>query len=187
MEGAMGESVAPKGPITGSSRGRPEPVIVPGKVQIERSGFLTKEDAARDAGATYGANGVSRKQEVQLGLIRIAPDNWGYLTPGWGPVGATRVDSTALFDAYRATGLKVHAWMHGHWDQQLNFSATDFPLVWGKPNVSTFLINSAGEVRVLRHSHLDAGLQAMQGSTFKQNLQGLMSYYAETGLPGEKL
>lgn len=184
---AFGRVIQRSVPVTASGSGASESVIVPPEIQLEASGYLTPEEAALAAGARYGAEGVANRQEVQLGLVQVATKNWGYLTPGWGPVGATLVDASALFDAYGTAGFAVSAWMHGHFDSQLNFSAQDFKLVWNKPKISTYMVNRNGEVRVLRHSHLKSALKTMSGSLYKKNLTGLQAHYETTGLPGDRL
>lgn len=161
-------------------------VLLPRAVKIEASGFKTAEEAALALGGAYGKTGTANRQELQGGLTWIARDNWGYLTPGWGPVGSTKVDPSKLFAMYKANGLKVHAWMHGHWDAQLNFSAVDFDHVWGR-TYATYMVNSAGEVRKLTHAHLRSALESMRGSTLRKDLSGLKHYYSQTGIPGDKL
>ena len=142
-----------------------------------------QDEAALAAGADVGPQSKDRKQEPQVGLIRIKDGDWGYLTPGWGPVGAKQVNTTPLFDAYVTANLTPYAWLHGHFDDQLNFSATDFVSVWGRPNPS-YLVNKNGEVRILRDSHLQDARGRLPKGTPK-TLSGLMQYYRDTGLPGD--
>lgn len=114
------------------------PVSVPESIKVESQGHNTLADAATAAGSQYGEMGVDKSSEVQLGFVRVTGGGWGYLTPGWGPEGVKIVNPQPLLDAYRSAGYKVAAWMHGHFDHNLNFSANDFGLVWGK-GVPTFL------------------------------------------------
>ena len=186
----MGAAQA-EGAVTGqSAEGEVSDVIVPGTIKVEASNFPTKDDAAKAAGAAYGALGVKNKQEVQLGLLELGPQNWGYLTLGWGPFGAGKVDPSALLAAYRNAGFKnsmgVKVWMHGHWDGQMNFSATDFPHV-RKVGAMTYLVNKGGEVRVLTHQDLKSAISGMRGSTLPKDFSGVQMYYKESGLPGRKL
>jgi hypothetical protein len=168
-------------PLTGSSSTSDVvDVQVPSSIKIEAQNYATREDAARAAGLAYGAQGVARQQEVDLGLTQDPNNGWGYLTPGWGPVGATRVNATPLLRAYIAAGYRVNAWMHGHFDSQLNFSATDFALAWHKG--PTFLVNRNGDVRSLTDSYLQA--KASQLPIPQRNLSGLQQAYWTEGLPG---
>ena len=159
---------------------------VPETVRVEAQDFPSLGEAAKAAGRALGGSGVSKRQELQLGLTQIAPGNWGYLTPGWGPVGATRVDFSSLLAAYRAAGFTVSAWMHGHWDRQGNFSALDFRLVWGSRD-STYLVNRAGQVRVLTDAHLQDAFRRLPFASRKLGLLGLQNHYSESGLPGDEL
>jgi hypothetical protein len=162
------------------------PIEVPSSVKIEAQGFETSNAAAKAAGAAYGEEGVRRRQELQLGLSRLGEGNWSYLTPGWGPVGAVRVDPTALLQAYRAAGLSVQAWMHGHFDSQLFFSAVDFSMVWGKSQ-PTYLVNSVGQVRSLTDAQLKGALKSLPRDYKSKGFDGLRKFYEESGFPGSEL
>ena len=159
---------------------------VPDNIKIEAKGYDSAASAAVAAGQRYGSEGVETRREVQLGITKVGDNNWGYLTPGWGPQGATRVDPTDLLNAYINAGFIVKAWMHGHFDSQLNFSAIDFALVW-KTEYSTYLVNSKGQVRMLNDGHLQSAMRFLPRSSRRLQLQGLQSYYSETGLPGDEL
>lgn len=163
-----------------------KPVELPSSVKIEGSGFTSEGDAAKAAGQKYGSEGVQRQRELQLGLTQLDSKNWGYLTPGWGPEGATIVDPKNLFLAYIAAGYSVSAWMHGHFDNQLNFSAADFAQVWVTRS-SAYLVNSASEVRVLTDGYLRRALKDLPMDQRRKGLQGLQGAYYTPGLPGEKL
>jgi hypothetical protein len=76
-------------------------VVVPANLKVEARNFHTEADAAKAAGAAYGPLGVANKQEFDLGIIELGNQDWGYLTPGWGPVNATRVNPKPLFAAYK--------------------------------------------------------------------------------------
>jgi RHS repeat-associated protein len=171
------------GTTASSRRTTASSVEVPSEIRIESSGYKSSAEAARATGAAYGSEGVRTKRELEVGLIRIAKNNWGVLTPGWGPAGATRVDPSALLDAYVDAKLMPHVWMHGHFDSQLNFSATDFGLVFGQSRY-TYLVNREGDVRVLRDSYLQRMFNRMPSFSKKNGLRGLQSYYPD-GLPGE--
>ncbi|KZX01710.1 hypothetical protein JL49_04095 [Pseudoalteromonas luteoviolacea] len=135
------------------SGGEGNAASIPEEIKVEESGFKTLDEAAIAAGAKYGEMGVKNKQELQLALVRLGKENYGYVTPGWGPQGAAIINPGALFDAYVNAGFDIAAWMHGHWDGQLNFSSNDFGLVWEK-SYPTYMVNSNLEVRKLTHRHL---------------------------------
>ncbi|WP_445765912.1 toxin TcdB middle/N-terminal domain-containing protein [Rheinheimera sp.] len=173
--------------LTGSEDGDSgDSASIPDNIKVEADGFKTMEEAAIAAGAKYGKLGMDNKKELQLAIVQIGKDNFGYLTPGWGPVGGTIVDPSALFNTYVNLGFKVTAWMHGHWDSQGNFSATDFGLVWKKPE-PTFLVNKNMEVRKLTNEHLQSAFKKMPMDYRRQKLNGLQRYYGDKGLPGDLL
>ncbi|MBW8852314.1 MAG: RHS repeat-associated core domain-containing protein, partial [Xanthomonadales bacterium] len=159
---------------------------VPESIKIEASGFDSAASAAVAAGKAYGSLGVEKGSEVQLAITKIRDGNWGYLTPGWGPKGFRVVDFSELRKAYIKAGFSVDAWMHGHFDSQLNFSATDFSLVW-RQNYPTFLVNSQGQVRMLSNEYLQSVLNDLPFHSRRRGLQGLRQNYAESGLPGDQL
>ncbi|WP_367347455.1 RHS repeat-associated core domain-containing protein [Stenotrophomonas bentonitica] len=146
-------SMTTMSPTASSGRSGAKAVSVPDSIKVESQGYPTASDAAKAAGNQYGEIGVKSKRELQLGLTKVASGDWGYLTPGWGPEDATRVDPAPLLQAYEAAGFRVDAWMHGHFDSQLNFSATDFTIVWGR-SWPTFMVNRNGTTRVLTDSYL---------------------------------
>lgn len=162
-----------------------DPVSVPSSIKIEKSGYKAKNAALKGAASDLGPTGVANKQELQVGIIRVASGNWGYLTPGWGPVGSTEVDATALFDAYVANNLRPNAWLHGHFDSQLNFSAVDFAGPW--EGIELHLVNRRGEVRVLNRSHLDTARRRMKGTIMGSDLGALQHVYQDVGLPGDEI
>ena len=165
LQVAMMGGSPPSELATGSGDGEIQPVSVPDSIKVEKSGFKTPSEAALAAGGIYGPEGVTRQQEAQLAITQIDKNNWGYLTPSWGPKDATRVDPTNLFNAYRAAGYKIKYWMQGHFDGNLNFSAIDFSLVWrsGKsaPSRKTFMVNRMGEVRFLTSEHLESAFRGI--------------------------
>jgi len=132
----------------------------------------------------YGKEGVDNKKELQIGIIRVGDKNWGYLTPGWGQEGSTFVNPTELYKQYIKAGLKPNYWMHGHWDKTLNFSATDFGLVW-KNFDKTFLVNRNIETRVLTDKHIKKAMRRMRAKI--KSLSNLQAELAEAGLPGDIL
>jgi hypothetical protein len=160
-------------------------VEVPDELNVEESGFPTAAAAAKAAGARYGQIGVDSQRELQLGIVKLGDDNFGYLTPGWGPAGSDIVDPSGLLSAYRAAGHEPFAWMHGHFDGQLNFSSNDFWMVWEKPG-SAYLVNRNLEVRRLRNHHLQSALRNVPRH-YPRGLAGLEKYYARNGIPGDKL
>lgn len=138
------------------------------------------------AGEKYGEQGVKSEQELQLAIVRVGKDDYGYLTPGWGAPGDRIINPQELFEAYGKAGFKVAAWMHGHWDSELNFSANDFGLVWGK-SYRTFMVNRKLEVRKLTNKHLKKAFKSLPSRYKRKKLQGLVEYYGLEGLPGETL
>ncbi|WP_460877787.1 RHS repeat-associated core domain-containing protein, partial [Rhodanobacter koreensis] len=170
---------------TGStSNGGIQSARPPADPKIEASGFPSDLDAAKAAGKAYGAQGTMKHQEVELGLVQIKVGNWGYLTPGWGPVGATLVDPTPVFQAYTNAGLSVNEWMHGHFDGQLGFSATDMGIVYGQSApYRTFMVNSRGETRWMSNQDL---LRHRGDLTPDEAIRGLQGYQEllPNGLPG---
>jgi RHS repeat-associated protein len=173
---------------TTASAGRSgaEAVSVPDSIKMESQGYRTAGDAAKAAGSEYGKKGVESRRELQLGLTEIKVGEWGYLTPGWGPEKAKIVDPRPLLRAYISAGFKVDAWMHGHFDSNLNFSANDFALVWGG-GAATFMVNKNGAVRMLNDSHLQSALRRLPFEVRKRGLSGLKQYYSNEGLPGDEL
>lgn len=169
---------------SGSSGGESQ-TLLPETIKIEADGFADRDAAAKAAGERYGAEGTENEQEVQLGIIRISEGNWGYLTPGWGEKGATLVDPNNLLDAYQEAGFTVRAWLHGHWDAQLKFSAQDYPNAWFAPGV-TYLVNRNLEVRKLTRGYLDKKFKRMPQHYKKLGVGGLQAAYKD-GLDGEKL
>ncbi|MET4616216.1 hypothetical protein ABIA71_001792 [Stenotrophomonas sp. 2619] len=99
-------------------------------------------------------------------------------------VGQVRVDPRSLFQAYKEAGLTVAAWMHGHFDSQLNFSAQDFTLVWGA-SFETFLLNREGEVRVLTNDHLMDAFKRITIGKRHLGIQGLQRQYS-SGISGDE-
>nr|WP_105180212.1 RHS repeat-associated core domain-containing protein [Pseudoalteromonas sp. T1lg21] len=172
--------------VASGTGGKGTPASVPDEIKIEASGFKTQEEAAIAAGAQYGEEGVKNKQELQLAIVRVGKDEYGYLTPGWGPSGAAIINPGDLFDAYKKAGFDIASWMHGHWDGQLNFSANDFGLVW-KKTYPTFMVNRKLEVRKLTNKHLKKAFKSLPANYKKLELKGLINYYGHDGLPGEKL
>lgn len=160
-------------------------VIVPNKVVVESRGYDSLRSAAKAVGKAYGQQGVDNRQELQIGITNLGKGEWGYLTPGWGGVGESRVDPGPLFQAYQDAGLTVAAWMHGHFDSQLDFSATDFTLVWGT-KLETFLVNREGEVRVLTNDHLMGAFRRMPINKRHMGLKALQSEY-KGGISGDEL
>lgn len=152
-------------------------------MQIEGSGYGNADSAALAFGKAYGNEGVTRQQEPQGALVEVSENNWGYLTPGWGPIDGRRIDFSKLYSAYKAAGFTPRAWTHGHFDDVRNFSATDFALVWGRSS-ETYLVNKVGEVRALNNGHLRAAAAAMRGSSLPRNLPGISQYYEAIDLPG---
>ena len=163
-------------------------VSVPEKVMIEASGYATMGEAADAAEKAYLQDDKKKKKdsELQLGLVEISDGNWGYLTPGWGPENATRVNLSPLLKAYLDAGLTWDAWMHSHFDSQQNFSATDFAFVWGRTR-PLVLANRNGEVRILTDSYLKKELRKLPFKERSGKLGALQKLYETTGLPGEEL
>lgn len=141
-------------------------------------------NAAKSVAEKYGQKGVDDKKELQVGLIRVGDKNWGYLTPGWGQEEAKLVNPTALFEMYKEAGLKPEFWMHGHWDSNPNFSATDFGLVWENFD-KTFLVNRNIETRVLTKEHMKKAKRGM--SSRIKSLKNLQIELSNKGLPGDIL
>lgn len=78
--------------VTGSGEaGDADAVEVPESVKVEESGFGTAEAAAKAVAEKYGQIGVDNEPELQIGIIKLGKNDWGYLTPGWAPVGSTIV------------------------------------------------------------------------------------------------
>ncbi|MGV6493261.1 RHS repeat domain-containing protein [Stenotrophomonas rhizophila] len=179
------DDAVPSTTASGGGSGSAAQVIVPSKVQVESRGYDSARSAAKAAGAAYGPEGVEKSQEAQLGITNLGKGEWGYLTPGWGPVGQVRVDPRPLFQAYKEAGLTVAAWMHGHFDSQLNFSAQDFTLVWGT-SFETFLVNREGEVRVLTNDHLMDAFKRIPVSKRHLGIQELQRQYS-SGISGDEL
>ncbi|MGH9644451.1 MAG: hypothetical protein ACRD3Q_18770, partial [Terriglobales bacterium] len=176
-----------KAAATGStSSGAIQPATAPANPKIEASGFSSDLDAATAAGNAYGPEGTANDQEVELGLLQIHAGDWGYLTPGWGPVGATEVNFRPVLDAYTNAGFSLTGmeWMHGHFDNVFGFSATDFGLVYGRSApYRTFLINAHGETRWMGYGDL---LRYRGELTPEQAIRGLQGYQEllPNGLPG---
>nr|WP_277347482.1 RHS repeat-associated core domain-containing protein [Wenzhouxiangella sp. XN79A] len=186
MSYAFGTLAQRTGRAVGSRSGSgADPVEVPDELDVEESGFPTAADAAKAAGARYGQIGVDSRREVQLGIVKLGDNNFGYLTPGWGSVGSDIVDPSGLLSAYRAAGHEPFAWMHGHFDGQLNFSANDFWMAWERSG-STYLVNRNLEVRRLRNHHLQSALRNVPRH-YPGGLAGLQRYYAQDGIPGDTL
>ena len=133
-------------------------VELPGAVRIEGGGFDTQQGAVAAAARRYFAEGVERRQELQLGLGLQPNGKWAYYTPGWGPKGVSIIDNSRLFSMYERAGLRLDRWLHGHFDSQLNFSATDFAMAWNQSwsQSETFMVNRNGEGRVLTQSYLES-------------------------------
>ncbi|WP_231100769.1 SpvB/TcaC N-terminal domain-containing protein [Pseudoalteromonas luteoviolacea] len=180
------DTVSKVNQVGSESGGEGNAASIPEEIKVEESGFKTLDEAAIAAGAKYGEMGVKNKQELQLALVRLGKENYGYVTPGWGPQGAAIINPGALFDAYVNAGFDIAAWMHGHWDGQLNFSSNDFGLVWEK-SYPTYMVNSNLEVRKLTHRHLKRAYRKLPHNYKTLKLKGLVNYYGHEGLPGDKL
>jgi hypothetical protein len=107
MSYAFGQAQRRSSSRVGSTAGSgADPVEVPDAIHVEESEFPTAADAAKAAGARYGQQGVDSRREVQLGIVRLGEENFGYLTPGWGPEGSTIVDFGPLLSAYPPLFIK---------------------------------------------------------------------------------
>lgn len=132
--------------VGGKKRGKAKQASVPSNIKVEADGFSTKNVAAKAFGKRYGPTGVKNKQELQgaisfLGKDKKGNDNWGYLTPGWGPKNAEIVDVGNLFTAYRKAGFSIQGWLHGHYTTNTKFSPTDYGSVWGETGArKTYLV-----------------------------------------------
>jgi RHS repeat-associated protein len=175
----------PGGMISGSAaEGASGEASVPEEVKVEASGFLTPADAARAMLTAYHQETLKRRQEPQSAIVKIGADNWGYLTPGWGPTDAVIVYTSKLAAAYKAAGYARGIPIHGHFDSNLNFSTTDFERVWG--GGYQYMFNRKGELRGLGHGHLMTEFKKLHISDKKQGLRALQRKFPY-GLPGDNL
>ncbi|MCB1584593.1 MAG: RHS repeat-associated core domain-containing protein, partial [Xanthomonadales bacterium] len=172
--------------------GKSDKATIPANISVEKDGFKTMADVAKYITSKYGNDVVTNRQELQTAIVKIGKNNYGYLTPGWGPVDAKIVDVGDLYDAYKNTGFSIMSWMHGHFDNQLNFSAQDFASAW-HPDTKvvrrkTFLVNRKLETKVLNNLHLHRAMKKLRRSR-KGNVgfSDLQIYYKKKGLPGDKL
>ncbi len=164
---------------------------VPDKIKLEASGYKTSKAAAEAVKDKYAATSMKNHQELETAIVHMGKDNWGYLTPGWGPSGIREVDTTALVNAYQNAGYATGIWIHSHFDSMLNFSATDFGLVWtdkapkrGETGTITYMINSHLELRELTDAYLHEKFNALDFQQQRLELEGLQQTYWEDGLPG---
>jgi len=132
-------------------------------------------------------------QELQDLIVYLGKNDWGYLTPGWGPSQAVEVDTKALIAAYQGASYTSGIWIHSHFDNTLGFSATDFALVWtrnppskGQTGPITYLINSHMELRVLTDAYLHKKFNELDFGEKRNGLYGLQKAYWQEGLPGLK-
>jgi hypothetical protein len=132
----------------------------------------------------YHQETLKRRQEPQSAIVKIGADNWGYLTPGWGPTDAVIVYTSKLAAAYKAAGYARGIPIHGHFDSNLNFSTTDFERVWG--GGYQYMFNRKGELRGLGHGHLMTEFKKLHISDKKQGLRALQRKFPY-GLPGDNL
>ncbi len=151
-----------RGRATGSGDGPSGLVSVPDQIMVEETGFSTPSAAAKAFGDRYSQQGVDERAEYQVGIVRIDKGNFGYVTPGMGPPGATIVDPAPLFNAIRGAGFRMVAWAHTHFDSNMKFSGTDMQFV--KDTGGTlFMTNRAGETYRLTPGMLKQAASGYKG------------------------
>ena len=149
--------------ITGSSDGPLGMASVPDEIVVGESGFDDPNKAGKAFGDAYHESGVAKRVEYQTGIVQLGPKNFGYIIPGAGPVDATRVDPTPLFNAIRGAGFRIVAWDHTHWDDNLKFSGADMQFVHNN-NATMYMTNSAGETYKLNPGILNSAASSYRGA-----------------------
>jgi hypothetical protein len=181
MTGADTETTA-----SGSGSGPGDPAIPPDKVEESSVCYVSADAAMAGAARQYGPTGVTNRQELEVGLVPhlsgTYAEYWTFLTPGWGPVGSRYVNFHPVLQKYKDAGFSPTRWGHGHWDGQLNFSATDMAFVQYNESQPTYMVNKNMEVRVLTRADYESVLKTLP--IFDRTLHGVQKAVGDDGYPG---